>query len=66
MRRLRILHVIQNLNYGGMERLLADLVVRADHDAFETHVLVLQYLGRFSRELEGRADRKSTRLNSSH
>jgi glycosyltransferase involved in cell wall biosynthesis len=55
MRRLRILHVIQNLNYGGMERLLADLVVRVDPEAFEPHVLVLQYLGRFSRELEGRA-----------
>jgi len=55
MGRLRILHVIQNLNYGGMERLLADLVVRADPERFELHVLVLQYLGRFSRELEGRA-----------
>lgn len=55
MPRLRILHVIQNLNYGGMERLLADLVLRADPTAFESHVLVLQYLGRFSRELEGHA-----------
>lgn len=55
MPRLRILHVIQNLNYGGMERLLADLVLRADPTAFESHVLVLQYLGRFSRDLEGAA-----------
>jgi glycosyltransferase involved in cell wall biosynthesis len=55
MPRLRVLHVIQNLNYGGMERLLADLVLRVDPAAFESHVLVLQYLGRFSRELEGRA-----------
>ncbi|HEV8599581.1 MAG TPA: glycosyltransferase [Gemmatimonadales bacterium] len=55
MRHLRVLHVIQNLNYGGMERLLADLVLRADPAEFEPHVLVLQYLGRFARELEGRA-----------
>lgn len=47
----RILHVIQNLNYGGMERLLVDLV-RGIGEAFESHVLVLQYLGRFSRDLE--------------
>lgn len=55
MARLRVLHVIQNLNYGGMERLLADLVLRADPADFEPHVLVLQYLGRFGRELEGHA-----------
>lgn len=52
-RRLRILHVIQNLNYGGMERLLTDLVRLADGHRFETHVLTLEYLGRFSREMEG-------------
>lgn len=53
LRRLRILHVIQNLNYGGMERLMSDLVRLADGRRFETHVLTLQYLGRFSREMEG-------------
>ncbi|HEX6967160.1 MAG TPA: glycosyltransferase [Gemmatimonadaceae bacterium] len=47
-RRTRVLHVIQNLNYGGMERLLADIVRRADPERFESHVLVLQYLGRFA------------------
>ena len=52
--RLRLLHVIQNLNYGGMERLLADLVLHSDSERFENHVLVLQYLGRFA---EGLADR---------
>jgi glycosyltransferase involved in cell wall biosynthesis len=31
-----------------MERLLADIVRRADRDRFESHVLVLQYLGRFA------------------
>lgn len=48
-----MLHVIQNLNYGGMERLLADIVERADPERFESHVLVLEYLGRFA---EGLAD----------
>ena len=52
-RRTRVLHVIQNLNYGGMERLLAGIVRRADPDRFESHVLVLQYFGRFAEGLEG-------------
>lgn len=55
MTRLRLLHVIQNLNYGGMERLLADLVLHSDSERFESHVLVLQYLGRFAEGLSQRA-----------
>lgn len=51
-RRLRVLHVIQNLNYGGMERLFADIVRLLDRDRFESHVLVLGYLGRFGEGLE--------------
>ncbi len=50
--RLRVLHVIQNLNYGGMERLFADIVRLLDPAAFENHVLVLGYLGRFAEGLE--------------
>jgi glycosyltransferase involved in cell wall biosynthesis len=49
--RKRVLHVIQNLNYGGMERLIADIVRRMDRQRFESHVLVLQYLGRFAEGL---------------
>ena len=49
--RIRVLHVIQNLNYGGMERLLADIVRRMDPQRFEPHVLALQFLGRFSEGL---------------
>ncbi|MDQ6828453.1 MAG: glycosyltransferase [Gemmatimonadota bacterium] len=45
-RRTRVLHVIQNLHYGGMERVLADLARGADPSRFEVHVLGLQYLGR--------------------
>jgi glycosyltransferase involved in cell wall biosynthesis len=51
-KRKRVLHVIQNLNYGGMERLLADIVRHADRQRFESHVLVLQYLGRFAEGLK--------------
>lgn len=54
-RRLRVLHVIQNLNYGGMERLFADIVLRLDPARFESHVLVLEYFGRFAQGLEGAA-----------
>ena len=54
-RRTRVLHVVQNLNYGGMERVLADIVCLADRDLFESHVLCLQYLGRYSEGLEGYA-----------
>ena len=51
-RRVRVLHAIQNLNYGGMERLVADIVRLLDRDRFESHVLALGYLGRFSEGLE--------------
>jgi len=54
--RVRVLHVIQNLNYGGMERLLADIVLRADRGLIESHVLCLQYLGRFSEGLANVAE----------
>jgi len=50
------MHVIQNLNYGGMERLLADIVRRVDRDRFESHVLCLQYLGRFAEGLAEHAE----------
>lgn len=54
-RPIRVLHVVQNLNYGGMERLIAELLRHADRTRFEPHLLVLQYLGRFGRGLEGMA-----------
>lgn len=50
--RLKVLHVIQNLNYGGMERVLSDIVMHVDRERFESHILCLQYLGRFSQGLE--------------
>ena len=51
-RKIRILHTIQNLHYGGMERLFADIVRLLDRDRFESHVLALGFLGRFSEGLE--------------
>lgn len=50
-RPVRVLHVIQNLNYGGMERLLADIVRRCDPALVESHVVCLQYIGRFGEDL---------------
>ncbi len=52
---IRVLHIVQNLNYGGMERLIADLVRHVDSRLFESHVLCLQYSGRFAREVENPA-----------
>lgn len=53
-RRLRVVHVVQNLNYGGMERLISDLALRVDPERHESHILALQYLGHFAEGLEGR------------
>lgn len=51
-RKIRVLHIINNLNYGGMERVVADLVRGTDPSRFDKHVLALSYLGRFSKGLE--------------
>jgi glycosyltransferase involved in cell wall biosynthesis len=50
-RRLRVVHIVKSLNYGGMERVLADIVGGLDQARFEPHVLALKYLGRFSEGL---------------
>lgn len=51
----RVLHIIQSLNYGGMERVLSDIALCCDRERFETHVLCLQYLGRYATGLENAA-----------
>jgi glycosyltransferase involved in cell wall biosynthesis len=51
-RKIRVLHIINNLNYGGMERLLADIVRRMDPSRFDRHILALSYLGPFAQGLE--------------
>lgn len=50
-RRTRVLHIVQNLNYGGMERLMFDLIRSMDERDFEVYVLALEYVGRFGRDL---------------
>ena len=55
-RRIRVLHLVQNLNYGGMERLIHDLARLADRDRLDVHVMALQYVGRFGEGLEGLAE----------
>ncbi|HET7585750.1 MAG TPA: glycosyltransferase [Gemmatimonadaceae bacterium] len=54
-RRLRVVHIVNNLNYGGLERVIHDLVRRGDPDRQELHVLALQYLGVFSEGLDAYA-----------
>lgn len=47
IRKIRILHLVQNLNFGGMERIIAELARRTDSAHFDTHVMALQYIGHF-------------------
>ena len=54
--RIRVLHVVQSMNYGGMERVIADLITHTDPQRFELHLLCLDYLGRFSEGLERAAE----------
>lgn len=51
-RRLRILHVVLNLEMGGLERLIADVVRRLNPSEFESHVMGLDFLGRYAEGLE--------------
>src|SRR5690348_2759963 len=53
-RPVRVLHIIQNLNYGGMERLLSDLIRHADTSVISPEVMALEYPGRFAAELHDR------------
>ena len=54
-RRLRILHVVHKLDYGGLERLVGALVERLPRDRFENHILTLSDFGRFAEGLAGHA-----------
>lgn len=44
---IRVLHIVDNLNYGGMERVMNDLLLGLDRQQFTPEVLVLNYVGRF-------------------
>lgn len=49
--RLRILHVVHKLDYGGLERLVGALVQLLPADRFESHILTLSDFGRFAEGL---------------
>lgn len=51
-RRNRVVHLIQNLNYGGMERVLHNLARQLPGRGFDVHVVVMEYLGHFGGGLD--------------
>ncbi len=51
-RKIRVVHIVNNLHYGGMERVIAEITRRTDRSEFETHVLGLQFIGHFGEGLE--------------
>jgi glycosyltransferase involved in cell wall biosynthesis len=50
-RRIRVLHVVRNLNDGGMERVVADLARVADPAVLDMHVMTLGRFGRFANDV---------------
>jgi len=54
-RRLKILHVVHKLDYGGLERLVAALVRLLPTERFESHILTLSDFGRFAEGLGAHA-----------
>ncbi len=51
LRPVRVAHIIQNLNYGRMERVLNGLASELPARGFEVHAVALEYLGRFAEGL---------------
>jgi len=51
-RRVRVLHVVLDLDQGGLERLVPDMVRRVSPERFDCHVLALRFLGRNAAGLE--------------
>jgi len=54
-RRLKVLHVVHRLDYGGLERLVGAIVRLIDADRFESHVLTLSDFGRLAEGLAAHA-----------
>ncbi len=50
---LRVLHVVLDLDAGGLERLVVDIVRGSDTTRFESHVLCLREPGRQAASLDG-------------
>ena len=55
---MKILHVVNSLEPGGMENGVVNMARALEPRGFEIHIACL--------ERRGALDRKSTRLNSSH
>lgn len=51
-RRVRVLHVVLDLDQGGLERLVPDMVRRVSPERFDSHLLALRFLGRNAAGLE--------------
>jgi len=51
-RRIRVAHVVLDLESGGLERMVADLVRNTDRERFEMHLVALDFLGRNAEGLE--------------
>lgn len=50
--RRRVLHIVLDLEAGGLERVVADLIRRTDPVRFDLNLLALQHLGRYAEGLE--------------
>jgi glycosyltransferase involved in cell wall biosynthesis len=50
--RLRVLHVVQALDYGGAEKVVSEMLRQSDHERFDNHVLILSEAGRYGEDLE--------------
>lgn len=51
--RIRILQVVQSLDFGGLERVVINIVSNLDPSRFQCDVLCLRHAGRFASELQG-------------
>ena len=54
-RRVRVLQIVLDLEAGGLERMVADLMNGLDPARFESHILPLHFLGRHGADLEAHA-----------
>lgn len=52
MKRLRVLQVVLDLESGGLERMVASLMLALPPTRFESHLLALNFLGRHAKGLE--------------
>jgi len=51
--RIRILQVVQSLDFGGLERVVINIVSNLDPSRFQCDVLCLRHAGLFANELQG-------------